>query len=96
VFLARRVVRKKSFSKNLLPLAQRLMTHEATFAHYHSHLAEKGPSIVSKLLAQLDESGEQDVVMWYEQAKAALDSVPMPGSVAYHLSSKPKSAPLAA
>jgi hypothetical protein len=58
-------------------------------------LAEKGPSVVSKLLAQLGESGEQDVVMWYEQAKAALDSVPKPASVSYHLS-KPKSAPFAA
>jgi hypothetical protein len=38
---------------------------------------EKGPTIVPKIIAQLDASGStgQSVKAWYEQAKAELDTV---------------------
>jgi hypothetical protein len=41
-------------------------------------LVEKGPTIVPKLIAQLNASGSmgQAVKMWYEQAKAELETVP--------------------
>jgi hypothetical protein len=42
-------------------------------------LLEKGPAIVPKIIAQLDASGGSTgraVKMWYEQAKAELDTVP--------------------
>ena len=41
-------------------------------------LVEKGPAVVPKIIAQLDASGSigRDVKMWYEQAKAELETVP--------------------
>ena len=41
-------------------------------------LLEKGPTVVPKIIAQLDASGSigRDVKMWYEQAKAELETVP--------------------
>ena len=41
-------------------------------------LVEKGPTIVPKLIAQLNASGSigRDTKAWYEQAKAELETVP--------------------